>query len=176
MNENPSAKLFKEPAIWPNMAPWWLVASTEAAALLNVNPTTLHTWRTRGYGPPVVPPMYVRPTAGKPLYYQYGALRTWAASKLGMAYSFDDQCIDFFERNQRHILSCFKGLTPRVEVFEDLFLGDRENMLKGLPPRFFKAHEVHELDISYSRQPKTVRKEELRSMFNGLGSRTQPGT
>jgi hypothetical protein len=58
--------------------------------------------------------------------------------------------------------------TPRVEVFEDLFLGDRENMLKGLPPRFFKAHEVHELDISYSRQPKTVREEALRSMFNGL--------
>jgi hypothetical protein len=168
MNENPSAKLFKEPAIWPNMAPWWLVASTEAAALLNVKSTTLHTWRARGYGPPAVPPMYVRPTAGNPLYYQYGALRTWAASKLGMAYTFDEQCRDFFARNLRSVLSALDDPGSRIDAFEALFRGDREKMRKGRPPDFFEPRTVHGLDVSYSRQPLVSQELSLRRFFNGL--------
>lgn len=84
MNENPSAKLFKEPANWPLIPPWWLVSSTDAAALLNVKPATLHSWRARNQGPKPFPPMYLRPTQGRPFYYQYGALRSWSVSKLGM--------------------------------------------------------------------------------------------
>jgi len=154
MNENPAAKLFKEPAIWPCMAPWWLIPSTDAAALLNVKPATLHTWRVRGYGPPVFPPMYVRPTQGNPLYYQFGALRAWAASKLGMAYTYEDQCIDFlaiyypsFPRSPYHI-------EPLIHLFQTWLEADRRRAQQGKPLRSMKLSMIHELDPGYSRQPR----------------------
>lgn len=156
MNENPAAKLFKEPAIWPNIAPWWLVSSTEAAALLNVKPATLHSWRVRGFGPPVVPPMYLRPTQGKPLYYQFGALRTWAASKLGMAYLFEDQCHDFFHRSAPVLLNGTGSLQGRIEFFDNMFKNDRNEARKGLPPGTIAVDVLHELDVYYSRQPRSI--------------------
>ncbi|TGD41444.1 hypothetical protein EEB11_18625 [Pseudotabrizicola sediminis] len=112
--------------------------------------------------------MYIRPTPGNPLYYQYGALRTWAASKLGMAFLFEDQCTDFFHRNLRPVLEAADADVARIEIFEMLFCADRETMRKGSPPCFFTSGAIHELDVSYSRQPKVAREKELRSMFSDL--------
>ena len=153
MNENPAGKLFKEPAIWPSVAPWWLVSSTEAAALLNVRPTTLHTWRVRGFGPPVFPPMYIWPTQGNPLYYQFGALRTWAASKLGMAYPYDDQCFDFFRKFCEPLASGSGSTAARIAVFETMFKDERSKAQSGKPTTMLPLATVHELDLGYSRQP-----------------------
>ena len=50
------AKLFKEPAQWPLIPPWWLLPSPQAAAFLNIKPATLQSWRIRGEGPEPVPP------------------------------------------------------------------------------------------------------------------------
>lgn len=154
MNENPSAKLFKEPANWPLIPPWWLVPSTDAAALLNVKPATLHSWRARNQGPRPYPPMYLRPTQGRPLYYQYGALRTWSASRLGMTYSHEDQCLDFF-REVCPILSEGTGsIQSRIDVFERQFAQDRERVLKGEAPTMIQIEHIHDLDVYYARQPR----------------------
>ena len=126
MNENPAGKLFKEPAIWPTIPPWWLLSSTDAAALLNVKPATLHSWRIRGHGPAPYPPMYLKPTQGRPLYYQYGALRSWAAIRLGMAYSFEDQCMDFFRETLPMLAEGTGSIDSRVALFEKLFQDDRQ--------------------------------------------------
>jgi hypothetical protein len=154
MNETPAAKLFKEPAIWPSMAPWWLLPSTEAAALLNVKPATLHTWRVRGYGPPVFPPMYVRPTQGNPLYYQFGALRNWAASKLGMAFPYDDQCFDFFRKYCPQLVSGTGGVEGRIKIFNRMFEEERRNAQQGRETIRLSLGIVQELDLGFSRQPK----------------------
>ncbi len=154
MNENPAAKLFKEPAIWPSMAPWWLLPSTDAAALLNVKPATLHTWRVRGYGPPVFTPMYVRPTQGNPLYYQFGALRSWAASKLGMAFSYEDQCVEFIRQYVPFLVDGSYPLESSREYFEDTLENARRCAQQGKPYRFLTLDMVHALDIGCSRQPK----------------------
>ena len=64
MSRNSVAHLFKEPAQWPLIPPWWLVSAPQAAALLNIKPATLQSWRIRGGGPEPVPPMYLHPTQG----------------------------------------------------------------------------------------------------------------
>lgn len=159
MNENPSAKLFKEPANWPLIPPWWLVSSTDAAALLNLKPATLHSWRARNQGPKPFPPMYLRPTQGRPLYYQYGALRSWAASKLGMTYSFDDQCSDFFREVYPMLLDGLNTTNSRIQVFEWHFADDRKLVLNGKSPIFINNIEhIHDLDVYHSRQPRRVGK------------------
>ena len=156
MNETPAAKLFKEPGIWPNLAPWWLVSSTEAAALLNVKPAALHTWRFRGFGPPVFPPMYVRPTQGCPLYFQYGALRAWAASRIGIAYEFDDQCMDFFRRNVPQLVDGTGSVEARIQLFNNLFQEERRSAQTGKKATFMPLNIIQDLDLGFSRQPDLV--------------------
>jgi hypothetical protein len=153
MNGNPSAKLFKDPANWPIIPPWWLVSSTDAAALLNIKPATLHSWRARDQGPKPYPPMYLRPTQGRPLYYQYGTLRAWAASKLGMAYQFDDQCMDFFREVFLTLADGTGGVRGRIPVFERQFAEDRKRLLRGENPYAIQPERIHELDVYHSRQP-----------------------
>jgi len=154
MTENPSGKLFKEPATWPIIPPWWVVSSTDAAALLNVKPATLHSWRIRGHGPTAYPPIYLRPTQGKPLFYQYGTLRSWAATRLGMAYPFWDQCMDFFRETFSPLAGGSGGLEGRIELFEEQFLKDRETTMNGRSPYMIEVGHIHELDVYYSRQPR----------------------
>lgn len=154
MNGNPSAKLFKEPANWPLIPPWWLVSSTDAAALLNIKPATLHSWRARDQGPKPYPPMYIRPTQGRPLYYQYGALRTWAANTLGMAYQFEDQCMDFFREVCPIFYEGTGSIQSRIDVFERQFAQDRARVLRGDTPALIQVERIHDLDVYRSRQPR----------------------
>lgn len=156
MNEKSTGKLFKEPAIWPLIPPWWLLSSTDAAALLNIKPATLHSWRIRGHGPVPYPPMYLKPTQGRPLYYQYGALRSWAATRLGMAYSLEDQCVDFFEEVFPYVIEGTGSLKGRIEVFEKCFLRERKAVLNGNASGAIKLEHLHECDTYYARQPRRV--------------------
>lgn len=156
MNPLPAAKLFKEPAQWPLIPPWWLVPSTAAAALLNVKPATLISWRIRGYGPPPYPPMYLKPTQGRPLYYQYGELRSWAANALGMAYSFEDQCTDFFTEVLPVLNHGTGSLEGRIRTFERQYLDDRGRLLRGAGGNSIKAAHIHALDAFFERQPKRI--------------------
>ena len=96
MPKKPGANLYKDAASWPVIPPWWLLSSTQAAALINVTPATLHYWRTRGEGPATVPTLFLRPTQGDPIFYVYAVLRSWAAERVGIQYSFEDQCSDYF--------------------------------------------------------------------------------
>ena len=64
MPKTSGANLYKDAARWPVMPPWWLLSSPQAAALINVTPATLHMWRTRGEGPPAVPPLFLKPAQG----------------------------------------------------------------------------------------------------------------
>lgn len=156
MIENPAGKLFKEPAIWPRIPPWWLVSSTDAAALLNVKPAKLHSWRIRGHGPHPYPPMYLRATQGRPLYYLYAALRSWAAIRLGMAYSFEDQCMDFFRETLPMLAEGTGGIEGRIEIFDKQFLEERKTALSGKSVRMLRLEHVHELDVYHSRQPRRI--------------------
>jgi hypothetical protein len=168
MIENPAGKLFKEPAIWPQIPPWWLISSTDAAALLNVKPATLHSWRIRGQGPKPYPPMYFRPTQGRPLYYQYGSLRTWAASRLGMAYPFDDQCMDFFREALPLLVGGTGGISGRIAFFEKQFLEERQTALRGKGSCIFELEKIHDLDVYYSRQPKLLGPKYIPSQLDTL--------
>lgn len=76
MNVSVGASLFRDTSHWPVIPPWWLLSSPQAAALINVTSATLHVWRVKGKGPPIVPPMYLKPTQGDPVFYQYGAMRS----------------------------------------------------------------------------------------------------
>lgn len=154
MNEQPAAKLFKEPASWPLIPPWWLLSSTESAALLNVKPATLHSWRIRGYGPPPYPPMYLKPTQGNPLYYQYGALRSWAASKLGLSYSFEDQCDSFLSEIAPVLIRGAGSLQVRMDLFQEIFEEKRQWVLEGGESGMISTNHIQSLDVYYSRQPK----------------------
>ncbi|GGD19469.1 hypothetical protein GCM10011358_00060 [Sinisalibacter lacisalsi] len=161
MNTLPAAKLFKEPANWPLMPPWWLLSSTDAAALLNIKPATLHSWRIRGHGPRAYPPMYLRPTQGRPLYYQYGTLRGWAAAALGMGYEIEDQCIDFFHSVFPVLAEGSGTIAGRIRVFEDQFQQDREKVLRGQTGNMIDRGHVHQLDIYRERQPTRIGKAPL---------------
>ncbi|KRS15481.1 hypothetical protein XM52_23975 [Roseovarius indicus] len=98
--------------------------------------------------------MYLRPTQGRPLYYQYGALRAWAANTIGMAYQFEDQCTDFF-REVSPIVSDVNGnLQHRIDVFERRFAADRKRILKDETPAWIPIERIHDLDVYHSRQPR----------------------
>lgn len=156
MNPNPAAKLFREPAHWPHLPPWWLLTTTEVAGLLHVKANTLTVWRIRGYGPEIVPPMYLKPTQGQPLWYQYGVVRGWAAEKLGMTYGFDDQCADFLGETSPFILKVWDDTESRIEAFEMCLENDRLSLQRGKTPGYLKADLIHALDPWRAKQPGRV--------------------
>jgi hypothetical protein len=157
MSKISGANLFKESAQWPLIPPWWVLSSPQAAALLNVTSATLLNWRVRGEGPSAVPPMYLKPTQGDPIYYIYGEVRSWAAEKLGLTYSMDDQCRDFFDAvcpplNQGE--ATWKG---RAWGFDSIFKADHAEVRKGQDPIRFPLELIQDMDLYYSRQPKQLK-------------------
>lgn len=149
----PVAKLFKEPTNWPRLPPWWLVTTGEAAGLLNITHSAMSRWRARGFGPPVVPPMYFMPVRGNPLWHQYGALRCWAAEKLGMTYAFEDQCRDFFAFACPLLVDGKGSIEARITTFKSLLTEDSSRLLTGQTPIYIPAALVHDLDPWRARQP-----------------------
>ena len=168
MNENPAGKLFKEPTLWPRIPPWWLITSADAATLLNIKPATLSSWRIRGHGPTPFPPMYLRATQGRPTYYQYGTVRSWAASRLGMTYSFKDQCLDFFRETLRSLAEGTGHMDSRIETFERALLKDRENAMLRKQTMSFPPDTIHYLDIYQSRQPRRMGPKYIEQEFEVL--------
>lgn len=153
MNKNSVAHLFKEPAQWPFIPPWWLVSTPQAAALLNMKPATLQHWRVRGEGPEPVPPMYLRPTQGDPVYYIYANIRSWAAQRLGLSYSIHEQCYDFFNETMP-ILN--RGEAPwrgRAKTFDMLFKQAHVDVRKKRKPRYLTIEQLQKMDLYYSKQP-----------------------
>ncbi|MGR3608690.1 MAG: helix-turn-helix transcriptional regulator [Sulfitobacter sp.] len=153
MTKTSGANLFKEPTKWPLMPPWWLLSSPQAAALLSVTSATLHNWRVRGEGPEPVPPMYLRKTQGNPIYYRYSNVRTWAATRVGLEYSFEDQCHDFFERVFPPMNGFTGPLKGVLKIFDDLFAKERSKVKSGNDPWQLSLADVETMDVYYSRQP-----------------------
>lgn len=127
-------KLFKEPAQWPLIPPWWLLPSPQAAALLNIKPATLQSWRIRGEGPEPVPPMYLHPTQGDPMYYRYGDIREWAASSLGMAFPFKEQCRAFLQDVDPQFSKQNDPIDSLCRMFDWILQFDRERIKLELEP------------------------------------------
>lgn len=121
MSTKTVAKLFKEPAQWPLIPPWWLLPSPQAAAFLNIKPATLQSWRIRGEGPNPVPPMYLHPTQGDPMYYRYGDIREWAASCLGLSFSFDAQLNGFLKNEDTPMAKSASPLEKSASTFDQFF-------------------------------------------------------
>jgi hypothetical protein len=156
MSKKSGANLFKEPTQWPLIPPWWMLSSPQAAALLNVTSATLHNWRVRGEGPKPVPPMYLKSTQGDPIYYVYGGVRLWAAGLLGLTYSMDDQCRDFFSSTEPRLNDGTGTWQGRAQAFDMLFRGDHKNVRNGEGPRFIPLDLLQDMDIYYSRQPRQL--------------------
>lgn len=154
MNIAAIARLFDAPTTWPPLPPWWLVSSTDVAAFLNVSPKTLHVWRVRGFGPPVFPPMYHRPTQGQPLYYQYGLLRAWVAERLGLQFDDADQCEAYLAEHASFIATAKGSLDDKIDFFEKMYRSDRQRIRAGQSPQRFAAELIEALDLYYARQPK----------------------
>lgn len=162
MSRHSVAHLFKEPARWPHIPPWWLLPAPQAAALLNIKPATLQSWRVRGEGPDQVPPMYLFPTQGNPVYYRYGDIREWAASRVGLSFSFLDQCFQFQASAFKSSANASIGKMARC--FDHMFQYDRQRIQLGLEPLYFtggeeeatfwKAEFLGYLDTYYARQPR----------------------
>jgi hypothetical protein len=57
--------------------PWWLLSAPQAAALLNIKPATLQSWRIRGEDPDPVPPRHLHSIQGNPVYCRYGRYATF---------------------------------------------------------------------------------------------------
>jgi hypothetical protein len=157
MSRISGANLFKEPAQWPLLPPWWLLAAPRAAALLNVTSATLQNWRVRGEGPEPVPPMYLKPTQGDPIYYRYTDIRSWAATRLGLSYTFDDQCVDFFNEVCPNLNGGTGSNLGRAKTFDMLFSSARSEVRVGNPPIHFDLKTIEGMDIYYSRQPKRLK-------------------
>lgn len=156
MNKISGARLFKEPAKWPQIPPWWLLSSPAAAALLNVTPATLHNWRVRGEGPAAVPPMYLRPTQGNPIYYQYGVVRSWAANRLGLEYSIEDQCHDFYQPLLPSYAATRTPIDDLAPRFDGMFVRDRAQARYGKPTKYIPLERLEEMDMYFSKQPQTL--------------------
>lgn len=154
MSTKTVAKLFKEPAQWPLIPPWWLLPSPQAAALLNIKPATLQGWRIRGEGPEPVPPMYLLPTQGNPMYYRYGDIREWAASSLGMTFPFEDQCRAFLQDVDPKLSSIDNPLDNLACGFDWMLQFERERIKYGLEPRYWDLNLIGKLDLYYSKQPR----------------------
>ena len=156
MNIAAIARLFDAPTTWPRLPPWWLVSSTDVAAFLNVSPKTLHVWRVRGFGPPVFPPMYHRPTQGQPLYYRYGLLRAWVAERLGLQFNYADQCEAYLAEHASFIATAKGRLVDKIEFFERMYRADRERIRSAKEPQRFATNLIEAVDLYYARQPKLI--------------------
>ncbi|MBY6155923.1 hypothetical protein [Pseudooceanicola nitratireducens] len=153
MSVKTGQKLFENTSKWPLLPPWWLLARPQAAALLNVTSATMRNWDIRGEGPAQVPPMYLRPTQGTPAYYQYADIREWAADRIGIQYSFDDQCLDFFEQVFPILTGGTGSMMALASLFDELFCEDRNALRAGKKPLRLNKETIESLDIHFSRQP-----------------------
>jgi hypothetical protein len=148
------SQIFEVQAQWPQLPPWWLLPGPQAAALLNIKPATLQQWRVRGYGPTPVPPMYLRPTQGDPLYFRYGDVRAWAASKVGLTFTLEDQCLTFFKEAVPGLEQTPGTVQTLAKVADWIFQFDRNRLQSGMGPLFLSDVQVGSWDAYYSRQPK----------------------
>jgi len=98
--------------------------------------------------------MYLRKTQGDPIYYRYSDVRAWAATRIGLEYSFKDQCYDFFERVFPTINEVMKTPRGAAKVFDDLFTKERSKVSSAKDPTYLALADVEAMDIYYSRQPK----------------------
>jgi len=163
MSKTSGSNLFKEPAQWPLLPPWWLLAAPRAAALLSVTSATLQNWRVRGEGPESVPPMYLKPTQGDPIYYRYADIRSWAATRVGLSFSLEDQSYAFLKEEGCPLAKNNSPVGSLARAFDHIFQFDRRRVQIGLGPLFFSGcggedtlweeNYLGYLDTYYSKQP-----------------------
>ncbi|MDF2235108.1 hypothetical protein P2H44_21330 [Albimonas sp. CAU 1670] len=142
------------PEVWPSIPPWWLLSTPQVAALINLTPATLSAWRIRGEGPPHIPSMYLKPAQGQPVFYQYGAVRAWAASAAGLDYPMADQCRDFLEAVAPNIERGTGTTEAKARVFDELFNEERRLAANGEPTRMLALSAIESLDRFASHQPR----------------------
>lgn len=153
MKTNLATSVFEETATWPSIPPWWLLSSPQVAAILSLTPATLHIWRTNGKGPKFIPPMCLKRRQGDPVYYQYSALRSWAAQRFGLTLGFEDQVYDFFEQ-QAGGMKTHASLKARMDFFDTIFSRNQQKVRNGERPLLVSKDSVLEMDAYFSRQPK----------------------
>ena len=166
MPKKPGSNLYKDAARWPQIPPWWLLSSTQSAALINVTPATLHYWRTRGEGPSTVPPLFIKPTQGDPVFYVYGTLRAWAAERIGVQYLFEDQCYDYFKEIFPPLAAGVGSVAARAQVFDRQYETARRKVRQGECPGLMKRAIILDLDAFYAKQPKWQRPEARYEWFD----------
>ncbi|PCJ05268.1 MAG: hypothetical protein COB16_16415 [Rhodobacteraceae bacterium] len=100
--------------------------------------------------------MYLKPTQGDPIYYQYGVVRSWAAERLGLDYSIEDQCHDFYEPLLPSFARSTASINELAVSFDNNVASERARVRSGKPTRYIPLERLEEMDIYYSKQPRTL--------------------
>jgi hypothetical protein len=87
----------------------------------------------------------------------YGTLRSWAAERVGIQYSFDDQCWDYFPEDCPMLNGGVGSMAARAREFDRQYEVARQNVKRGEDPRWMSLRTIHRLDPYYAKQPKWCR-------------------
>lgn len=98
--------------------------------------------------------MYIKATQGDPVFYQYGALRSWAAQRVGLELDFVDQVHDFFRQTAHSINEGHGSLEAKMKFFDDQFAKNRKRIQRGEDPLLLSKERMLDMDSFFSRQPK----------------------
>ncbi len=98
--------------------------------------------------------MYLHPTQGNPVYYRYGDVREWAASRVGPSFSFEDQCTAFLQEVEPSLGETEWPVGGLALSFDMLYRGERERVQEGKEPLRWDRKLIETLDTFYSRQPR----------------------
>jgi hypothetical protein len=98
--------------------------------------------------------MYLHPTQGNPVYYRYGDIREWAATRIGLSFPFEDQCIAFLQEVDPPLGETNWPIGGLALSFDMQYQGDRKRVQLGMDPHHLDRELVETLDTFYSRQPR----------------------
>ena len=84
-------------------------------------------------------------------------LRAWAAEGIGVEYSFEDQCWNYFREDCPVLVKGVGSLVARAREFDRQYEASRQRVRQGEDPRWLGFPIIHRLDPYYAKQPRWCR-------------------
>ena len=96
--------------------------------------------------------MYLRPTHGNPIYYRYGDVRGWEASRVGLEYDIDDQCQDSYNVALPNLVELNGSLLANSKYSDKCYEESRQKVRSGREPSWITKDHIEMKDLFYSKQ------------------------